>query len=110
MQYSIRHVTQFSYATPISQSIMEVRTCPRTDAQQQCYAFELNLTPHAQLFSYQDFMGNIVHHFDIPSKHDELSLESFVPADGLIIVPTKIIDQANVDAFWDELKKRQGIQ
>lgn len=76
MQYSIRHITHFTYGAPISQSIMEVRTCPRTDAQQQCYAFELNLTPHAQLFSYQDFMGNIVHHFDIPSKHDELSLES----------------------------------
>ena len=76
MQYSIRHITHFTYGAPISQSIMEVRTCPRTDAQQQCYAFELNLTPHAQLFSYQDYMGNIVHHFDIPSKHEELSLES----------------------------------
>jgi transglutaminase-like putative cysteine protease len=76
MQYSIRHITHFTYGVPISQSIMEVRTCPRTDALQQCYAFELNLTPHAQLFSYQDFMGNIVHHFNIPGKHDELSLES----------------------------------
>ena len=76
MQYSIRHITHFSYGSPISQSIMEVRTCPRTDALQQCYAFELSLTPHAQLFSYQDFMGNIVHHFDIPSRHEELSLES----------------------------------
>jgi ribose transport system substrate-binding protein len=34
--------------------------------------------------------------------------KSFVPANGLIIVPTKIIDKANVDAFWAELKERQG--
>ncbi|MEO1988137.1 MAG: sugar-binding protein [Martelella sp.] len=31
---------------------------------------------------------------------------SEIPADGLIIVPTKIIDQGNVDAFEAELKKR----
>jgi ribose transport system substrate-binding protein len=34
--------------------------------------------------------------------------KSVVPADGLIIVPTKIIDQANVDAFEAELKARIG--
>jgi ribose transport system substrate-binding protein len=28
----------------------------------------------------------------------------------LIIIPTKIIDQSNVDAFWAELKKLQGIE
>ncbi|MAZ16113.1 MAG: ABC transporter substrate-binding protein [Ahrensia sp.] len=32
--------------------------------------------------------------------------KSGVPADGLIIVPTKIIDQSNVDAFEAELKER----
>src|SRR6266436_2277652 len=34
--------------------------------------------------------------------------KSFVPANGLIIVPTKIIEKPNVDAFWAELKERQG--
>jgi ribose transport system substrate-binding protein len=34
--------------------------------------------------------------------------KSWVPANGLMIVPTKIIDKSNVDAFWAELKKRQG--
>ena len=34
--------------------------------------------------------------------------KSWVPANGLLIVPTKIIDTTNVDAFWAELKKRQG--
>jgi ribose transport system substrate-binding protein len=32
--------------------------------------------------------------------------KSGVPADGLIIVPTKVIDKANVDAFEAELKAR----
>ncbi|MBV8747868.1 MAG: sugar-binding protein [Xanthobacteraceae bacterium] len=34
--------------------------------------------------------------------------KSFVPANGLIIVPTRIIDKSNVDPFWAELKERQG--
>jgi ribose transport system substrate-binding protein len=34
--------------------------------------------------------------------------KSFIPDNKLIIVPTKIIDQSNVDAFWAELKKQQG--
>ena len=34
--------------------------------------------------------------------------KSFIPANHLIIIPTKIIDQSNVDAFWAELKVRQG--
>jgi ribose transport system substrate-binding protein len=34
--------------------------------------------------------------------------KSFIPANYLIIVPTRIIDKSNVDAFWAELKERQG--
>jgi len=34
--------------------------------------------------------------------------KSFIPANMLIIIPTKIIDKSNVDAFWAELKERQG--
>jgi ribose transport system substrate-binding protein len=34
--------------------------------------------------------------------------KSFIPANKLIIVPTKIIDPTNVDSFWAELKARQG--
>ena len=34
--------------------------------------------------------------------------KSFIPANGLIIIPTKIISKDNVDAFWAELKERQG--
>lgn len=100
MQYSIRHITHFTYGAPISQSIMEVRTCPRTDALQQCYAFELSLTPHAQLFSYEDFMGNIVHHFNIPSKHDELSLESRALVE--VREPPPIPDSLPASA-WDDV-------
>ena len=34
--------------------------------------------------------------------------KSFIPANKLMIIPTKIIEAGNVDAFWAELKQRQG--
>ena len=34
--------------------------------------------------------------------------KSRVPADGLIIVPTQVIDKSNVDAFEMQLKERVG--
>jgi len=34
--------------------------------------------------------------------------KSVVPANKLMIIPTKIIEANNVDAFWAELKERQG--
>ncbi|MEZ4700391.1 MAG: transglutaminase family protein [Rhodothermales bacterium] len=76
MQYVIRHITRFSYESPIRESRMEVRMCPRTESEQQCYSFDLDITPHAQVHSYQDYMGNTIHHFDIPDVHDELTLTS----------------------------------
>jgi ribose transport system substrate-binding protein len=44
-------------------------------------------------------------------KHLAAYLEgdkSWIPENKLLIVPTKIIDKTNVDAFEAELKKRQG--
>ena len=103
MQYSIRHITHFTYGSPISQSIMEVRTCPRTDAQQQCYAFELNLTPHAQLFTYQDFMGNIVHHFNIPGRHTRLTLTAEALVD--CAVSATLPERLNAGA-WQQVDRQ----
>ena len=34
--------------------------------------------------------------------------KSFIPANKLMIIPTKILEANNVDAFWAELKERQG--
>ncbi len=36
--------------------------------------------------------------------------KSVIPANPLIIIPTKIIDKSNVDAFWAELKQRTGVK
>ena len=70
--YSIRHMTRFEYEQPVSESLMEVRIHPRTDANQRCFSFSLSVSPRCRMFSYRDHLGNNVHHFDIPGQHREL--------------------------------------
>lgn len=55
---------------------MELRMRPRSDAGQRCLEFELMIEPDAYVNSYADSLGNIVHHFDIPSEHHALSIKA----------------------------------
>ena len=80
MAYSIKHVTDFRYEPEARESLMEVRMQPRSDARQRCLAFSLDVTPQANIMSYQDFLGNTVHHFDIPGrqKHIQITAQAIV--------------------------------
>jgi transglutaminase-like putative cysteine protease len=74
MFYSIRHLTQFRYDAPVSESLMEVRMHPRTDGAQRSLSFQLSVDPRTQVYSYRDYLGNTVHHFDVPGKHMRLRI------------------------------------
>src|SRR5688500_6095395 len=74
MRYSIRHVTRFTYDTPITESVMEARMQPRSDGFQRCVHFSLTATPQARVMTYLDHDGNAVHHFDLPARHSRLVL------------------------------------
>ncbi len=72
--YSIRHLTRFRYSIPISESTMELRMQPRSENYQRCLEFAIETEPRSQIMSYRDYLGNIVHHFNIPGKHSTLTI------------------------------------
>src|SRR5258708_35123288 len=74
MFYSIRHITRFQYSAPVSESYMEVRMRPRSESNQRCLKFDLQVTPRSKVGSYRDHMGNTVHYFDLPGHHTKLTL------------------------------------
>lgn len=74
MRFSIRHVTTFTYETPITESVMEARMQPRSDGLQRCLRFSLTPSPAARVMVYEDHDGNVVHHFDIPGRHARMTL------------------------------------
>jgi transglutaminase-like putative cysteine protease len=69
MIYSVRHATTFRYEPAVRESVMEVRLQPRSDGDQRCLSFTLDVDPAANIMQYRDFTGNTVHHFDIAGTH-----------------------------------------
>src|SRR6201993_2874329 len=76
MLLEIRHLTQYHYAAPVRESVMEMWVQPQKGSRQRLISFELELDPAAQPFSYADAYGNAVYPFDVPQPHDYLSIQS----------------------------------
>jgi len=100
MFYAVRHFTRFRYSRPVWQSVMELRMQPRSEHTQRCFTFQLSVSPQARVFSYQDHVGNFVHHFDVPGQHRQLT----IIADALVDVETPApLPESLGPAAWDEL-------
>jgi transglutaminase-like putative cysteine protease len=74
MIYSVRHTTTFRYEPAVRESVMEVRLQPRSDGEQRCLSFTLDVDPAANIMQYRDFTGNTVHHFDIAGSHTQVKV------------------------------------
>ncbi|MGD9902188.1 MAG: transglutaminase N-terminal domain-containing protein [Vicinamibacterales bacterium] len=94
--YAIRHITRFLYTSPVSESVMELRMRPATDGTQRCLQFEVEVAPRARVFAYRDFLGNWVHHFDIPRRHSQLTItaRAQVQVDAPAALPARLGDDA----------------
>lgn len=111
MAYTVVHMTRFIYSDPVSESVMELRLQPRHEHNQRCLRFEIELRPTARLFQYEDYLGNIVHTFDIPREHRQLVIraKSLVALDTTEPVPERLspeswsaLDQlANTREAWE---------
>lgn len=99
MHYSIRHLTRFRYDASISESVMELRMQPRSEGAQRCVRFDLSIKPRTSITTYQDHLGNLVHHFDIPSHHTNLTIK----AEARVEVTPQTLPTALTAAAWNEL-------
>ncbi len=100
MYYTITHLTSFSYSAPISESMMHVRKQPRNDTYQTCLRFQMIVSPRARVTGYRDYLGNTVHHFDVPGRHSRLA----ITAEALVqMLPPPELPTHLPDSTWDEL-------
>ncbi len=101
MFYAIRHFTRYRYSRPVWQSMMEVRMHPRSEGNQRCFVFQLSVNPRARIFGYTDSYGNLVHHFDLPSRHGQLTIIT----DALVNIETQpSISEVMEYGAWQELE------
>lgn len=78
---------------------MEVRLQPRSEANQRCLSFTLDVTPPANITQYRDFTGNTVHHFDIAGSHKEVK----VTAQSTVQVQAVPAPRASEAGDWADL-------
>src|SRR5260370_36684069 len=53
---------------------MELSMHARSEGQQRCVSFYLDVNPNASIMVYRDFLGNTVHHFDIPGSQAQIKI------------------------------------
>jgi transglutaminase-like putative cysteine protease len=102
MIYSIRHTTTFRYEPAVRESVMEVRMQPRSEANQRCLSFILDVSPSASITQYRDFTGNTVHHFNIAGSHKEVKVAAQSTVQVLASPaprPSEAGDWADLDAL-----------
>jgi transglutaminase-like putative cysteine protease len=99
LHYLINHTTRFRYSAPVSESVMEIRMQPRSDGAQRCVSFDLQLIPKARPLSYRDFLGNTVHHFDVPGRHAQL----IVKTSAIVEVLPQALPSALDPTAWQEV-------
>ncbi len=105
MFYSIRHLTRFRYSSPVSESTMELRMQPRSEGLQRCLTFQVTVTPRTRVQSYRDYLGNAVHHFDVPSAHRHLMIIAEATVD---VAPSETVPPRLGNDAWAQLDAQLG--
>jgi transglutaminase-like putative cysteine protease len=100
MPYLVRHLTRFTYTSPVSESVMELRMQPLSDSRQRLLRFDVTTTPRARVFAYRDFLGNAVHYFDIPGRHTRLDVSAEAAVD---VMPPEMLPEALDVSAWQAI-------
>ncbi len=101
MLLEIHHLTQYRYAEPVRESVMELWMQPWKGAGQRLISFALDIDPAARLFSYADPYGNAVYHFDVPQPHDKLDILARSAVETQ--TPAPLPDRLDIGE-WDRLR------
>ena len=114
MLLRIHHETEYRYASPVSDSYVEARLRPWSDADQGCADFSLTTSPSARLFQCRTPLA-WVDFFNLLAPHDTLRLTS---AATVITMPRNPFERLDLtqedwplihddhlrDRFWEYLQ------
>ena len=87
MRYVIEHELEMHFAEPVFEHQCEVRLIPATTPQQRVSAATLTTEPETRHFTYIDYFGNNVHHFDLSDAHDTLITRTRIDVETLLSNP-----------------------
>lgn len=100
-EYRIKHITRYTYPSPVIDSANQVMLFPINDEQQEVKKHELIITHHPAVEIFTDYFGNKTGIFSVIKPHTELTIQSNIE------VITKEVLLPGSDAVpetqWDNL-------
>lgn len=99
--YRIKHITRYSYPSPVIDSANQVMLFPLDDEQQQVKKHDLIITLHPSVEIFTDYFGNKVGIFSVIKPHTELTIRSLIE---VITQDAKLPDsEMAADIQWENL-------
>lgn len=87
---AVLHRTTFHYVSPVKESVNTLHLEPRTFPFQKTLSAVIRVLPATRLKRFTDLFQNITHHFEIPSPHLKLEIESRIKVHNLpLVVPDR---------------------
>lgn len=77
-KYRIKHITRYTYPSPVIDSANQVMLFPIDDSQQEVKKHELIITHQPSVEIFSDYFGNRVGIFSVIRPHTELSIQSVI--------------------------------
>ena len=101
MKLAVLHRTTFHYATPVSQSVNSLHLEPRTFPYQKTTSALIRVVPATRLRRFTDLFQNITHHFELPTAHSKLEIESRIRVHNLPLDISDESREATAEGFKD---------
>lgn len=76
MLISVRHITRYRYAEPVSYTIQSLRLTPASFTGQRVLDWEVRVPGAGAPLQLRDGFGNVVHLITINARHEELVIEA----------------------------------
>lgn len=105
-EYRIKHITRYTYPSPVIDSANQVMLFPPDDAQQEVIKHDLIITQHPSVELFVDYFGNKVGMFSLINPHSELTIESIM---DVITHETPLpLNDTTATRQWEHLKIISG--
>jgi transglutaminase-like putative cysteine protease len=99
--YHIKHITRYSYASPVIDCANQIMLYPVQDAQQVLKKHELTISHKPELEEFTDYFGNRVGIFSVIQPITELTIESDIEIE---VAQTELPEiKYSVKEQWDQL-------
>ncbi len=101
MKLAVLHRTLFHYGIPASNSINTLHLEPRTFPYQKTISVLIRVIPATRLRRFSDLFQNITHHFELPTEHSRLEIESRLKVHNLPLDISLASRQATAESYKD---------